>query len=258
MSTFRDMKSLSIYSLWIILKYRTVIVTLWVQTIYLTFSAKTVSLWINCTCYYSGCQGPSCGWQRIIKDYPMKEAGPELQLCEKRCTTQQTRFQEDLCFLITQNEQTFPVFPSTFISGLLLKPPLRKASDADHHCSSTSKLVIFKEFTTLKPNFSYFCWSYSTCNYNDMLFHKRIGTGSSIHYKSMPRMRQEGEGSLFLHMQFFLWLKHVQLDYTWTQKIFEKFPLWQSFMFWPRKKKPTLCLLLPAPFLSNGLLCWRM
>lgn len=63
----------------------------------------------------------------------MKEAGPELQLCEKRCTTQQTRFQEDLCFLITQNEQTFPVFPSTFISSLLLKPSLRKASDADHH-----------------------------------------------------------------------------------------------------------------------------
>lgn len=123
----------------------------------------------------------------------MKEAGPELQLCEKRCTTQQTRSQEDLCFLITQNEQTFTVFPSTFISSLLLKPPLRKASDADHHCSSTSKLVTFKEFTMLKPNFSN--WSYSTCNNNDMLFRKRIVTGSSIHYKSMPRMRQEGEGS---------------------------------------------------------------
>lgn len=188
----------------------------------------------------------------------MKEAGPELQLCEKRCTTQQTRSQEDLCFLITQNEQTFTVFPSTFISSLLLKPPLRKASDADHHCSSTSKLVTFKEFTMLKPNFSN--WSYSTCNNNDMLFRKRIVTGSSIHYKSMPRMRQEGEGS-----HLFSSICNSSFDWNmsnWTilgpKKYFKSFCYDNPSCSDQEKKKNTLCLLLPAPFLSNGLLCWRM
>lgn len=53
----------------------------------------------------------------------------------------------------------------------------KKASGANHSCFSTSKLIIFKQFTMLKSNFNYFCWSYS------------------LHYKHMPRTGQEDEGS---------------------------------------------------------------
>lgn len=83
---------------------------------------KKVSVWISCTCCHSSCQGPSCGGQRIVKDNPVKEARPELQLREKRCTMQQARFQEYAYFFITwRMNKPFQPFPFPFISGLLLK-----------------------------------------------------------------------------------------------------------------------------------------
>lgn len=104
-----------------------------------------------------------------------------------------------------------------------------------------------------------FCWSFSTCyNNNDIFFRKKIGTGAFVQYKSTSRTRQEGEGS-----HLFSSICNSSFDWNisswtllWLRNIWKALAL--TILRVLTKKKATLCLLLPAPFLSNGLLCWRM
>lgn len=153
------------------------------------------------------------------------------------------------------NEQTFPVL----LEALLRLLP-ENISDAGHCCSSTwsSKLIISKEFTMLAPSFGCFCWTFSTCYNNDIFFRKRTGIGAFVQYQSMPRRRQEGEGS-----HLFSSICNSSLDWNisswtllWLGNIWKALALTTLHVL--TKKKATLCLLLPAPFLSNGLVCWRM
>lgn len=87
---------------------------------------------------------------------------------------------------------------------------------------------------------------------------KRIGIGAFVQYKSMPRMRQEQEGS---HLFFSICTSSFDWNISswtllWLRNIWKALAL--TVLHVLTKKKTTLCLLLPAPFLSNGLLCWRM
>lgn len=96
----------------------------------------------------------------------------------------------------------------------------------------------FKEFTVLKPNFGCFCWSFSSCyKNNDIFFRKRIGIEAFVQYA-----QNEAEGRrisyVFLHMQFFLWLKHFQLDSALTQKHLKSFGFDNPSCFDQEKKLP--------------------
>lgn len=142
---------------------------------------------------------------------------------------------------------------------LLLRLLPEKASDTGHHYSATSKLIVFKGFTVLTPSFGCFCWSFSTSyNNNDIFLRKSVGIGAFVQYKSMPRVRQEQEGS-----HLFSSICTSSFDWnisSWT--LLRLRNIWKALALTVlhvlNKKKATLCLLLPAPFLSNGLLCWKM
>jgi len=95
------------------------------------------------------------------------------------------------------NEQTLLVFPRTFRSGLLLKPLLNRPPLLFHKQDDHLQAIHYAE-----PKLSVTSVR-ATYKNNNVLFRKRIGNGSSLHYKTMLRMGQERISSAFPHMQLF-------------------------------------------------------